>query len=342
MSTDHFGRIGGVRRRRMIATATLAVSLGSLMGASSVLAAPRGIFSVYEQCPASVPGVALCQYAEITSGEFAIGSMRVPIDREIVLQGGAVHTGGENPNEYFEVPATNGASISKTELEIPGGLSTLIDCDAIKGGGFPGELRRGACRAFFGHRRMGASVIVEPAASVSNPVIEDLAALALGEGVGVVFPIRLHLKNPLLGDACYIGSEASPIELHLTDGTTDPPAPAVPIKGNAGKSRSEVEEGFETVTTTDNTLVDNDFSVPVAEGCGGNPHFSSIVDELLDQTLGLESGPGRNTAILTGTHRVARPAGVLASEQFPENNPPPPPPPPHHRHHHQHRWWPAH
>jgi hypothetical protein len=312
-----------------------------LVGASpSALAAPKGIFSVFEQCPTGLPGVALCQDAEITSGEFAIGSMRVPIDRTIVLQGGGVHTGGPNPNEFFGVPATNGENISKTPLDIPGGMSTLIDCDTIRGGRFHGEPKRHACRAFSRHHRDDVSAIVEPAASLSHPVIENLAAIFEEEGTALVFPVRLHLENPMLGEACYIGSETSPIVLNLTNGTTNPPPPATPIKGNPGELTGETQEGIEMLTTRNSTLLDNTFTVPTAEGCARNAHLASIIDKLIDQTLGLESPPGHNTAILTGTHRLAATEAVLASEQFPDDNPPPPASPTHHPHHHW--WWSAH
>lgn len=197
MCTDYADRIGGIKKRLMIiaAAALISVSSGALAGASPALAAPKGIFAVYEQCPTSVPGVALCQYAEITSGEFSIGSLKIPVDKKIVLQGGAIHTGGPNENEYFVIPAANGESISKTELSVPGGLSALVGCDAIKGRGFYGALKRHACRAFFRHGRNDVDVIVEPAASPSNPVVENLVALAFESGIALTFPIKLHLKD---------------------------------------------------------------------------------------------------------------------------------------------------
>lgn len=336
MSTSHFGWVVGMRGRRILTAAALAVSLGSLVGASSVLATPKGIFAVYEQCPTSVPGVRLCQYAEITSGEFTVGPMRIPINKTIILQGGAIQTGGPGPNEYFAVPAVNGENMSKTELDVPGGLSTLIDCDAIKGREFYRGFRRHACRAFFRHDKNDVKAIVEPAANATNPVIEDLAALILEEGTGLTFPVKLHLENPLLGEDCYIGSESSPIELRLTTGTTSPPPPNHPISGKVGEISEEGEEELESIVNADNTLVDNSFSVPAAEGCGANPYLASIIDQQLDETLGLESPSGRNTAILTGTHKNAETVAVLASEKFPTTETPPP-----HRHHHHphHHWW---
>ena len=154
----------------------------------------------------------------------------------------------------------------------------------------------------------------ELVANTSNPAILDLAALVEETGATLTLPTRSHLKNPLLGEACYIGSEAHPIQLHLTDGTTSPPKPNEPITGKLGTPESEIEKGYESVKITENSLVDNTFSVPVAEGCGG--FFSFLIDPIIDSKLGLESKSGHNTAILEGTLNSAEAEAVLASEKF--------------------------
>jgi hypothetical protein len=158
----------------------------------------------------------------------------------------------------------------------------------------------------------------------------NFAALAEENGTALTFPARIHLKNALLGEGCYLGSESSPIELHLTDGTTSPPPPNQPIAGKAGTPATQVEEGYETTTISQSTLVDNSFSVPPAEGCGGE--LSSIIDPMVDRTLGLESPAGHNTVILSGTNKIAEAEAVLASEKFPAKTNPETP------HHHHHHW----
>jgi hypothetical protein len=326
-------RLGFRKRVPTIAVAALMASMACLGVASqTALAAPKGIFSVYAQCPTSVPGIELCQYVEVTGGEFTIGALQVPIDKTIVFQGGALPAG--RLNLYFLLPAVNGESISPTELNIPGGLHSIIDCQDIKHRDFKTS-RRGACRGFSHDRGHGDRVTatLEGVASPSNPAILDLVAVLFPKGTGLTFPGRIHLKNPLLGEECYIGSEAHPIQLHLTDGTTSPPPPNHPIAGKLGEQTVQEEEGYETLTFTNSILVDNAFSVPPAEGCGG--HQASIIDPLIDETLGLESTAGHNTVTLIGTHRLALAEAVLASEKFPtkEENPPPPP------HHHHHWWW---
>ena len=57
----------------------------------------------------------------------------------ITLQGGAIPTGGTNPNEYFLLPAKNGESLSKTELNVPGSMLNSVSCKEDQ------ELHRADC-----------------------------------------------------------------------------------------------------------------------------------------------------------------------------------------------------
>jgi hypothetical protein len=346
-------RNAGTHKRLAVITVTVVMAITALLNVASptaalAAAAPRGIFAPFAQCPTSVPGVRLCQYAEITSGEWTIGPMRIPIDKTMILQGGSIPTGGPNPNEFFVLPAVNGQSISPTELNVPGGLHTLIGCptrwDRDHHHHHHSFSHDPCNRTPFhdGWEDDDLTVRVEPAASPTNPAILTLSALIQETGPALTFPAKLHLKNPFLGEDCYIGSEAHPIEPHFTDGTTSPPPPNQPITGKLGKLTGEEEEGYETIKITENTLVDNAFSVPPAEGCGGgSEHHTAIIDAMIDHTLGLESPAGHNTAILNGTHTAANPEAVLASETFPTKEEENPPPPTHHHHHH-HSWWPTH
>jgi hypothetical protein len=297
----------GSNRTRAIVVAAVAL-VASLAIVSTAFAEPKGIFKKYKQCPTEIPGLALCQYGETTSGEFAIGKTKVPINKPIIQQGGAIHTGGENPNEYFLLPAKNGESLSKTELNVPGGLLDIINCEEIKGSGFFEVIERGTCKAIFENKVTGVTATTELVANMSNPAILNLAALDEEKGTALTLPVRIHLKNPLLGETCYIGSESSPIELHLTTGTSGK------LKGKLGTPTSEVEKGFESVTIFNNSLVDNTFSVPVAEGCGG--FFSFLIDPVVDAKLGLPSPSGNNSAILNGSLSDAEVEAVLASEKF--------------------------
>lgn len=310
------------RAGRLFAMVALVVSLVLLGVVSPALASPKGIFSQYSQCPLAQirslglpPGVALCAYDQTMSGELAIGSARVPIDQTIAIQGGAVPTGNpEVLKEYFLLPAANGESISKTELNVPGGLLGFMNCEEIKGRGIWTIVQRWACRALFERNRANeVTATVESVAAASNPAILNVQALDRETGTALTLPVRVHLKNPLLGNSCYIGSESTPIQLHLTTGATAPVPPNNPIHGAEGEPETLEENGITMLRDNKNSLVDNTFSVPKAEGCGG--FLSFIIDPLLDNKLKLPSADGNNTAILNGTLNAATTEAVEASEK---------------------------
>jgi hypothetical protein len=306
------GARGSSARRLLIITA--AALLASLAIVSSAAAEPKGIFKKYNDCPTEVPGLAICTFAQTTSGEFSIGSTKVPINQTITLQGGGIPTGGPNPNEFFLLPAKDGNSLSKTELNVPGGLLNIVNCEDIKGSGFFEVIERAACKAIFENKTTGVTATTELVANATNPAILNLAALIEESETALTLPVRVHLKNPLLGEGCYIGSEAHPIQLHLTDGTTAPPLPNKPIKGKLGTIAAEEEKGFESIRITENSLVDNAFSAPTSEGCGG--FFSFLIGPIVNAKIGLPSAAGHNTAILTGSLNTASAEAVKASEKF--------------------------
>jgi hypothetical protein len=291
-------RVLGVRIRTLVTVMSLAIPVAALGSASPALAS-NPYEKYFSQCPATAPGAELCIYAEITSGEVAIGNTKVPILNKIIQQGGAVPTGA--PQTDYLIPAKNGESLSKTEQNVPGGLLDLINCKEIKGEGIFEKIERASCEVIFENpKTTGVTEVTELVANEHNPALIDFESLTGEEGTALTLPTRVHLKNPLLGNSCYIGSESSPIQLHLTTGTTSPPLPNKPIKGKLGELK---EEAGEVLFVANNSLVDNSFSVPKAEGCG--EFFSFLIDPIVDSKLGLESKAGNNTAILNGTQRVA-------------------------------------
>jgi hypothetical protein len=306
------GRLRGSLRRRVLLIAVAAIAPVGVLGmTASAQAAPKGIFSVFAQCPATVPGVTLCTYAQITSGEVKIGSTAVPINKTITLQGGGIHT--EAPGEYFLFPAKNGESLSKTELNVPGGLTDLVNCTEIKGEGFFEKFERGACKAIFENSLTGVTATTELVANEHDPALLNVANTLGATGTALTLPVRVRLNNPLLGSGCYIGSESNPILLHLTTGTTSPPAPNKPITGKVGEEFIEEENGEAVIGLKESSLVDNSFSTPAAEGCGG--FFSFLLDAVIDAKLGLPSAAGHNTAIQTGTTRLTAAESVINSEK---------------------------
>lgn len=297
-------RVAGIRRRTLIATMAVAAPVLGLAVASPAMA--TNPYSVFAQCPTSFPGMANCVYAQATSGEVKIGSTAVPISKTLIVQGGTLPTG--EPGVSILLPALNGESLSKTELNVPGGLLDLINCKEIKGEGFFEKGERIACEAIFENKTTGVTATTELVATEHNPAILNTHALFGETGTALQLPVRVHLKNPLLGSECYIGSTASPIELKLTTGTTSPPKPNEPITGFVGELGEEGEGGILVVES--DGLVDNSFSAPVVEGCGG--FFSFLINPIVDGKLGLPSAAGHNTAILNGSQRISPKAEVIA------------------------------
>lgn len=314
MKKDCGKRPARVRWRTMIVAMVLMVPLVALGVASPALATPKGIFIPFADCPLGAPHLELCLNAQTSSGEYKIGNTTVPINKTITLQGGAIPTGNpENESEYFLIPAKDGNSLSKTELNVPGGLTGLINCTEIKGEGHFEKFEREACKAIFENKITGVTATTELVANEHNPAILNFRALLTTEGTALTLPVRVHLNNPLLGSSCYIGSETSPIQLHLTDGTTKPPPPNKPISGKFGTFEDEREGEFVVLTIRENSIVDNSFSAPAAEGCGGALSF--LVDPILDKKIGLPAEAGHNTAILAGTIRIAAAEEVEESEK---------------------------
>ena len=99
------------------ALVTAAVALASLTAAASpAMAGITKEFQVFKDCPYENPEVSSCVYSTTTSGEFTIGNKTVPINKTVILQGGL----SQNTEEL--IPAADGNTLSKTPLQVPGGI----------------------------------------------------------------------------------------------------------------------------------------------------------------------------------------------------------------------------
>jgi hypothetical protein len=308
MFKKYLTQVSSLRRQALFALITLAASLGVLSAASPAMATPKGEFAVFADCPLSNPNVHGCIVGKTESGKFIIGKRTVPIENPITLQGGFEE---ENPCNYpFQgkgecrlpfIGAADGNTLSKTAQNVPGGLLNLVKCKEISN-----KYEREFCEHVFEKGILGVTATTELAAPASSIGLSEAALLEpiLSEAFGIPalqLPVKVKLTNTLLGEACYIGSNAEPIVLNLITGKTNPPKPNEPITGNTGELTSN-EEG-NLLTISGNKLVDNSFAAPGVNGCGGS--FSSVIDPLVNASLGLPSAAGTNTAILEGTLKQA-------------------------------------
>jgi hypothetical protein len=300
--------VKSMRPRTAVAATVLMASVAALGSASPALATSG--YAQFAQCPTSDPGIEICTYSTTTAGEVKLGSTAVPITgtgKTITLQGGGLPDGIAEGSFYL-LPAKNGESLSKTELNVPGGLLDIINCKEIKGNGIWELIERGSCELIFENKTTGVTATTELVANEHDPAILNTGNVFEETGTALTLPVRVHLKNPLLGNSCYIGSESKPITLNLTTGATSPPEPNKSIHGKAGALSFEEEDNI--VVLTGNSLVDNSFSTPEAEGCG--EFFSFLIDPIVDAKIGLPSKAGHNTAILTGAVKIAESSVVAA------------------------------
>jgi hypothetical protein len=261
--------------------------------ASTAVAAPKGAFAVFAQCPVHAAEVDGCIYSPTTSGYIKLGKQEVPIVNKQVLQGGLL----ENEPSYVKPlsAALNGETLTKTAQKVPGGLLGLVECNKISN-----FIERVLCEGFFENGVTGVNAVTELAAPASSVVLNS-AYEQLGQGTALTLPIKVHLENPLLGSECYIGSTKEPIKLELTTGATS--------GGPTGKPGTQTtKEAGRILVISGVSLVGNTFTAPKATGCG----LLGILDGILNEKIGLPSS--KNTAVLNGSVEIANSGAVEESE----------------------------
>jgi hypothetical protein len=283
-----------------IALASISVALFALIGATSAMATPKGEFAIFAQCPLTTPELSGCILAKTESGGFTLGKQSVPIKNAITLQGGFI----EKEGKFTFVGAKNGETLSKTPQPVPGGLAGLVNCPEISN-----IIERIACEVTFENGLTGVNATTELAGPASSIGLNEENLLS-EEGTALSLPIKVKLENPLLGSECYIGSNAKPIVIPFTTGTTSPPLPNKPIKGSAGTLESNKTGTILTISK--NSLVNNSFAAPGVTGCGGI--FSILLDPIINAKIGIPATAGHNTAILNGTLKQAGAETVKENE----------------------------
>jgi hypothetical protein len=293
----------GLARVRSLVVAVAAIaSLAALGAASPALAVehhPKPPFEQFKDCPLANKTINDCIFAQTKSGEFKVGKKTVPIVNTITLQGGFI---GLEGNLTF-VAAEDGNTLSKTAQPVPGGLLGIVAPSFLP------KFLQELFNEFINKGITGVTATTELAAPASSIGL-NTENLIEEKGIALSLPVKVKLSNPFLGESCYIGSNAHPIVIGFTTGTTSPPKPNEPIKGKAGTF--EEEDEFLLIRLKNNTLVNNSFAAPGAEGCGGI--FSFLIDPAVNAELGVPAAAGNNTAVLNGTLETANAEAVRASE----------------------------
>jgi hypothetical protein len=267
----------------------VAVAMLSIVSIAS--AKLTGVFTRFEFCPRKAPEVTRCVYSVTDGGEVVLGSKTVPIVNPVTLQGGygRPNFDEESPEFLFSkfVGATNGVTLSKAPQPVPGGLLGLLPPESSP------PLIKALVKAATENGLTGVNSTLELARPASEIRLSE-NHLAEGEGVALVLPLKARLENPVLGSSCYVGSSANPIYWELTTGKTNPPSPNKSISGFVGNIH--FLEGGTVLEAENAVLVDNAWSAPEADGCGGL--LSAVMDPIINLASGLPAKAGTNTAIL--------------------------------------------
>ena len=279
--TENSKRLASMRRSAVVMAMMFALVLVALSAASSASAAPKGEFAAFAECPTSNPELTACLVARAESGSITFGNTTVPIVNTQTLQGGFIN---EETGEMKFVGAQNGNTLTKTPQKVPGGLLG-IKCNEISNGAL-----RKACELVFENKLTGVYATIELAAPASDIYLNE-GNLEAEMGTALTLPVKVKLENPLLGSECYIGSNASPIVVPLTTGTSGS------LKGKLGTVGSRAEG--QILVISNNTLVNNTIAVPGVTGCGGV--FAPILDKVIDAKLAIPAAAPTNKVILNGT-----------------------------------------
>ena len=291
-------------RQRAVGIAIGAIAMIAALGgsASSALATehhPTGEFAIFSDCPLSTAGLADCLVAETKAGEFTVGKRTVPITKTITLQGGFIE--GSEKLEF--VGAEDGNTLSKTAQPVPGGLLGVVAPEFLP------KFLQEIINKLVSEGLDEVTALTELAAPASSIGLST-ENLLFETGTAISLPLKIKLNNSFLGGSCYIGSNAAPIVINLTTGTTMPPGPNKSIKGASGTFGHNEE--YTLVTLTGSRLVNNSFAAPKAEGCGGLLAF--LINPAVNLELGLPAAGGNNTAILEGNLADAAVSPVEESE----------------------------
>jgi len=257
-----------LRKSTLLMAATAMVAAMALVPAAQA-ATPAPGYTQFAGCPtqAEHAGTYACLRSVIKSGHFQMGSKDVPITNPMTLSGGLDENTGA-------LVANSKGGLSPVKQKVPGGVVGLTGLTWLL------EL--------FGSEALTLYAITEIA---GQPFLSE------ENGSTLTLPIRVHLVNSILGNNCYVGSFASPINLKLTVGTTSPPPPNKPITGSKGTL--VFDPVTEIVHQNGVRYVDNSFSAPGANGCVLTL-FGFIpvsINGLVNSQSGLPAAAGTNETV---------------------------------------------
>jgi len=270
-------------RKILVAAALSALASMAILASAAEAATPAPPYQGFAGCPSPSENenVAFCVRDEFSSGHIQLGSLDIPISSPVVLRGGS---------EYFtgDFLGNSEAGITPVSQPVPGGLVGMSTGN----------------QQF--EELIGKTKLLQLNASIE--LAGQPGSLTSGS---LTLPIKVHLENPLLGNSCYIGSNVAPVQLSLTTGTTNPPAPAEPISGQLGGEFEEDPSLPEVLTSSGGVFVDNTYAVPGANGCAvtiGSHQIS--INSLVNAVYQLPATAGASSTVLDYSLSIVSPEVV--------------------------------
>ena len=177
--------------------------------------------------------------------------------------------------------APSGGAIAAAPVQVPGGLLGLMCPSTIPAVAV-------LCAEITSSQLNAVTATIEAAGKPSHLNLN--AGTTTGQPI-VTLPVKIQLRNPLLGTGCFIGSNADPIVLRPETAVVGPNVSADSFDPNG---TSDPNGPLLLVTLSGGTLEDNTFAVPGASGCGP----LGVADLAVDLKQGLPSPAGKNSLVL--------------------------------------------
>ncbi|ATY99191.1 hypothetical protein G6W61_03120 [Streptomyces sp. KAI-26] len=292
------------RTRIGVLAALTAFSAVLSTGSAAAQTQLNGDWAPFDRCPVDAPAmlaadgietIATCIASSSATGSITLGKSQVPTGNTDLQLGVVQRSDGTNT-----LVAPAGGALTADQATVPGGLLGLMCPSSV-------PFVSAICRQLTDNNLNRITATIEPAGAPRD--FNMVAAFSTGEPI-LTIPVRIHLKNPFLGDKCYIGTTADPVLLRPQNLN----APSLSLQRFAadGTRDDEGEMGRYTFSGADQG--DATFAVPGASGCG----VAGLLDWAVNLKTGLPSASGKNSVKLDNTSTYFGspydPAGLAPNE----------------------------
>ncbi|HEV7650030.1 MAG TPA: hypothetical protein VGP26_17930 [Actinophytocola sp.] len=272
--------------RRVLLIAVSLAACAAVAAPAVAVAAPAGEWAAFSGCPVDDPAmlaadgasvIAACLGGGAPSGTITLGGTTMSVGA-VRLQFGALNQSGT----YSLVQPSSGG-LSGDPITVPGGLLGLMCPSDI-------PVISQICGAVVGSPLNTVTASLEPAGQVTD--FDLSAAVATGRPI-MTLPVKIHLQNPFLDRACYIGSNSDPLVLKVAN-QNRPTAKFVRFDAD-GTPNPAGEMNYTDLSGA--TVADTTFAVPAARDCG----LFGLIDSVVNARQGLPSPSGANSLTLSST-----------------------------------------